>query len=293
MNKSEDRTPDFGRALRGAVKVARYLSESDALDEETLTGSVLGALCASMGYEAELATPKYRHVKAKFSWARYNKGTATNPHSEAHNGADFALVFVDDKGKSRIAVFQAKRGKITAPVREGDVWTLETFHKTKNKLGKLVPQMEPLTRATQAIQLANKAARPLTPTMVHEFYKSPPTVVGLHWVHYLAYVTGIPRCFPLSAMGELLTESRKRGATTATFNFKLDDGEAKMFDVLEDGLKPTPKHWLPLKDEEAIKAIPTLIDMMPVYFSGHLDKLKIRLSQVFSNDLDIGSSPHP
>lgn len=286
MSNSEDWRPDaFKGAISGAVKIVKHLSDTECLDEETLTGAILGALSTAFAYEAEVRDQTHHHNSGQFSWARYNKGSANNKESEAYNGADFALVLVDAEGKAKIAISQAKRGKAVRPKTEGRFWSIETFHLTNNSKGVAVPQIEALTRSAQAIQQADTSPRPVSEPMIHRFYKNHPSVDGLTWVHYLAYIKGSALCFPLSDMSNLLEKSMKPGVSSAKFEFDPSSKESNyvsIFDVLEDGISAEPKHWLPLKYDESIEALPTLIDLMPVYFSGHLSKFRLHLGRALN-----------
>ena len=125
---------DLRRALNHAVKVAQYLSTSDVLDEETLTGSILGALSASLGFCVEPRDTDPIEASKKFFWARYNKGTARkNEHSEARNGADFALVLINEHGIRRLAIFQAKKGKVSRPDPTKPKWKIDTYREGKDE----------------------------------------------------------------------------------------------------------------------------------------------------------------
>jgi len=81
------------------------LDLTDRLDEETITGALLGALNAEISW--------FEHASfgtnlAQCSWMSYTKRDKSSM-AEPISGADFALALRFPGGLSRVAVFQAKR----------------------------------------------------------------------------------------------------------------------------------------------------------------------------------------
>lgn len=281
---------DLRRALNHAVKVAQYLSTSDVLDEETLTGSILGALSASLGFCVEPRDTDPIEASKKFFWARYNKGTARkNEHSEARNGADFALVLINEHGIRRLAIFQAKKGKVSRPDPTKPKWKIDTYREGKDEKEHPRTQIEALVRASTALMernLSHSIADVEAALDEHAGKEgtgqegqleaaptgAPLTVDGLSWVHYVAYCKGAPLCIPVSEMQDVLERSLDFDEPDGKFEFDPTEVEFKtLFQVLENGLAADTPQWLTIQNPEAMKAVPKLLDLMPIFAAGNIE----------------------
>ncbi|UXA60028.1 hypothetical protein M0D48_13400 [Xanthomonas prunicola] len=91
--------------LQLAAKTVEALNGSSSrLDEETLTGAMIGALVAAHPMSAA-SFPSDQ--ASAIQWSGYAKhGSGIN--SERSSGADFALVISLPDGRLRLAIFQAK-----------------------------------------------------------------------------------------------------------------------------------------------------------------------------------------
>lgn len=91
--------------LRLAAKTVQALNQaSSRLDEETLTGAMIGALVSAhpMSAASFPADPA-----SAIQWSGYSKH-GSDAHSERNSGADFAMVLSLPDGRLRLAIFQAK-----------------------------------------------------------------------------------------------------------------------------------------------------------------------------------------
>lgn len=91
--------------LRLAAKTVQALNQaSSRLDEETLTGAMIGALVSAhpMSAASFPADPA-----SAIQWSGYSKH-GSDSHSERNSGADFAMVLSLPDGRLRLAIFQAK-----------------------------------------------------------------------------------------------------------------------------------------------------------------------------------------
>ena len=87
-----------------AMSVEALNNVSPRLDEESLTGAMIGAFVAAQPLSAA-AFPGVD--KEALQWASYGKNDR-GKFGERNSGADFALVVMLPGGRSRLAIFQAK-----------------------------------------------------------------------------------------------------------------------------------------------------------------------------------------
>lgn len=235
--------------FRHAIAVCTHLSADGILDEETLTGTVLGALAAA--YPLVLKEAGSPRPQTEFFWSRYTKARARNNHSEAANGADFTLVLLGDNGLSHLAVFQAKRSAVSF---SNGTWTLDIRHKSTDSTGKKRAQMVALVELANLLLLQNRT--PVTP--------NPKDELGhIKWIHYLAYGNGSPVCIPLSEMSHLLPQERALAKKPRGFDF--DPAKSRtFFQVLEAGLHPDSTEWLTVRTRSVFALLPIWISVMPI-----------------------------
>lgn len=155
-----------------AKSVSALNGAASRLDEETMTGAMIGALVSAhpMSAASYPADPE-----AAIRWSSYTKyGNAV--HSERNSGADFALVLSLPGGGLRLAVFQAKSDWSASSTKNtlviGQIKDVPEV-KDDNEVV-IVPagkrnQVEALVRASNKIQF--KTVRT--------------TLQNLTWVHYL------------------------------------------------------------------------------------------------------------
>lgn len=95
-------------SIRATLNRFRQMGLFGHLDEETITGSLLGAISATLPFCVALYGENV--PPEKLCWGHFPKsGAFTKPPSEAETGADFALVVYATKDVARLALFQAKR----------------------------------------------------------------------------------------------------------------------------------------------------------------------------------------
>ena len=239
--------------FRHMIAVCTYLSADGILDEETLTGTVLGALASA--YPLILKEAGSPRSQTEFFWSRYNKARARDKHSEAANGADFTLVLLGDNGLAHLAVFQAKRSAVSF---SNGVWTLDIRHESTNIHGNKCAQMVALAKLADLLLAQNN-----TPIML-----DPNDELGhIGWIHYLAYGDGSPLCLPLSKMSHLLPHELSLVGSSNDFEF--DPATSRtFFDVLEAGLHRKTTEWLTVRTKAVFELLPAWINVMPVIFAS-------------------------
>lgn len=241
-------------AFTHAADVCECLDRSMRLNEETMTSAMLGALAATLpmkvskhGAPAEFWPPCF--------WGMYNKGVALDPHSEARNGADFALIVLGTNNFVRLAIFQAKRGVAKKSTEIDGLWSLNVRRIRKAADGSKYRQMVALAQAAANFLWKKSGAAP-----VERLFKK------FNWVHYVVYGPGAPVCVALNRMlgiyqNELDASSVRVGVPfhpTTTIRF---------FDVMKDGVG-SGKGWLTLDISEALDALPPLVPLMRVLIVG-------------------------
>lgn len=237
------------KSFKHACRICRNISADGILDEETITGALLGALASSFPLLSEEGSPKA--LSERFFWFRYSKKSARHRDSEAANGADFALVLVDDVGLARVALFQAKRSKVKHVKGE---WTIDIRHVSKSVSGKKVAQLVALEERANNLLVLNKTpATGLDEGRLHH----------LSWIHYLAYGDGEPLCIPMTRMSNVYEmESALRGSVNRVAF--LPKKESTLFGVLLSGLRRRTDKWLTIRTKTFFDSLPQWLDMMPV-----------------------------
>lgn len=237
--------------LEHAAAICSSLSEGGLLDEETTTGTILGAFAASYPLMAIAdGSPPMR-------WHRFTKAPAADKDSEAANGADFALAILGETGSARLAIFQAKRSAISQ-VQSG--WRLDVRHVVKDVYKKDSAQMVALESLGLALMTINAADR-------EERSGKKPTANDLSWIHYLLYGPGTPLCIPLSSMTANLPAEHALSGSSNFFSFKPDDLPT-FGEILADvSTQPTQK-WLTIKTEGLFGHLPTWINLVPLMVGG-------------------------
>ncbi|HEY4293756.1 hypothetical protein [Luteibacter sp.] len=141
------------------------------VDEETMTGALLGAFAANAAWSNRLVT----EATDGFSWIRYRK-TPGAFDSETRTGADFALLVRHGLDDNRMAVFQAKRPDSITP----KVLNVGRLSPAVDDFGP-EPQFERLRRYGQ--EILQLIGRPGNADDMSRFY----------WMHYLSYTrAGLP-----------------------------------------------------------------------------------------------------
>lgn len=244
-------SPSLVETLKHAAKICSSLSEGGLLDEETTTGTILGAFAASYPLISTAEdSPLMR-------WHRFTKAPATDKSSEAANGADFALAILGEDGSARLAIFQAKRSAISQ-VQSG--WRLDVRHVVKDIYKKDSAQMVALESLGLALMANNAAGR-------KEQSGKQPTASELSWIHYLLYGPGTPLCIPLSSMTDNLPAERTLSGSSNFFSFKPDDLPT-FVEILADVSTQSTQQWLTVETKALFGRLPTWIDIVPLVVGG-------------------------
>ncbi|WDJ99153.1 hypothetical protein JH262_05810 [Xanthomonas campestris pv. incanae] len=262
-------------SLEAAIGILTSLCQANKENEETFTGSFLGALVAAGGI---LASFDQTTGDSPIWWSSYGKFRGGDTLlSEAGSGADFALLLMPEPGKARLSIFQAKRSEIHQDDEElppGEATQFVDFNRipSKRKDGvKREPQMFVLVETGRRIlagldkntYLANNRDE------LVELFKDPdvdPVSAGglaeLDWIHYLIYTPGAPSCVPLCDLGnEYRKEVRRVKSVT---KYVLPGKSEPVLDLLSRGCKEKHKGWLPISFDEAVSYLPLLTPLMPV-----------------------------
>lgn len=244
--------PDLVECCRGAVRTCTQLSSHGLLNEESLTGSLLGSLASALPLIVELNGGSQEQPDAEIYWIPYNSGGPDNPWSEARTGADFAILFLDQKGKGRFAVFQAKKSAVSY---KNGKWFINVRHisESNKSIGKT--QMVALVESAEALL---NAASPIASTE-----PSDDRLSRLSWVHYLAYGSGTPSCTPLSEMSEAFKKEIPPEGNDNLVEF-FPNKKPSLFDVFNEYDDPHSSHWHTLKDDAEFAQIKFWIEILPV-----------------------------
>jgi hypothetical protein len=246
--------PLIENCLQQAVSVCKHLSKQKILNEETLTGALLGALTTTLAREAQSGSNP-----VQIRWIPFNKGRAANRDSEAANGADLALAILGEDGKARLAFFQAKRGKVTMKESEDGLvksWSIDVRHDTPDTHAPMNTQMQTLViRGWALLGLNSPQSAPKIRREIEE----------LTWIHYLAYGPGDPLCLPLSEMDEAYSRELRHDSYRNLVTFDPNGASTRSFyDVLLAGLTEDCKEWLTVPEVAFFDSLPSWLDLAPV-----------------------------
>lgn len=242
--------------LRLAAKTVQALNQaSSRLDEETLTGAMIGALVSAhpMSAASFPADPA-----SAISWSGYSKH-GSDAHSERNSGADFAMVLSLPDGRLRLAIFQAKSDwgqsatknmlvvgqiKDVPAVVDDSGAVIESAHRRN--------QIEALVEAASNIQSKNGKVV---------------SVSGLRWVYYLCQFQDGIKAVALSEIKESVLSSIR---TVKPVKVRLAPTMGRSLDaLLECGCRQETKCWLELSTPvEGMLPPPidlsALVELMPV-----------------------------
>ena len=254
----------LAKALRKAAATCTRLSASMLLNEDTLTGSLLGALTTALpSVRLEDGTPAW----ARLFWVPYNTGNTDNPWSEARSGADFSLLFIDHEGKGRFAVFQAKRSAVSHDSKTKK-WFIDVRHIPGEDKGSKRTQMIALVETGEALVAANTLPG-------SEQKQQDSRVDNLGWIHYLAYGSGNPVCKPLSQMASAFKKEEPLVGENNLVEFhpprdtsqprdRTQPLDPTLFQVLRAFSDPNSKRWITLETDAAFDKILFWVELMPV-----------------------------
>jgi hypothetical protein len=256
-------SPVLRATFEHAAEVCANLSEQQFLDEETLSGALLGALAATLPLKANAEAESQSGATAPIlEWRRYTKARASNRDSEASNGADFALILVDSSKTCRIAVFQAKRSK---PREEFELQRgFNIRHLITLPDGEQCTQMEALVRSSRAIVKDESGSE----ASEDEYWQS------FTWVHYLVYNDGAAVCIPLRSLKDHYAAEQSPKPYPTEHYVRVNTPGAKYLDtVLKSGVREKTKLWFTLSSENAAKALPGLAGILPIFLAGSTPSL--------------------
>jgi hypothetical protein len=216
------------------------------VDEETMTGAVLGAMMASFPWvTGVLGLSSHDNC----CWQRYRK-SGSGDDSERVNGADFALFVRRPGGKCRVAIFQAKLFKTVK-----EPW-IDLHHIPASAKGDR-SQAQFLKLRAHGLEVLRAAGRD-------------PALEALSFVHYAGYSQGGVDCVALCDLGDVeqaytgpaeefnVSAARVMAAekTWVDFGVLLTNGTVQRSEDLD--------HWLELDDDAALRAFRALIPFMTV-----------------------------
>ncbi|NYH50041.1 hypothetical protein [Xanthomonas arboricola] len=250
-------------SFEAAAGIIQSLCFTKTENEETLTGTVLGALATANAILSALSPPGGASAP-KIYWGSYDKYQGKDKKlTEPGSGADFALLTLLDDKTSRLAIFQAKRGEYVDGAWRADL----------NRIPK-DPDRDP-----QIFVLAETAARLFA--VAHGQNHQPRTfseVLGIYettqcgalagdldkapFVHYLVYQPQGPRCIALPHLGEVYAKELDRKAHVNAYKLP---GKSELFlDVLRNGVGTSTDGWLVMDPASAIAELPNLLPLVPV-----------------------------
>ncbi|MCC3255048.1 hypothetical protein [Xanthomonas campestris] len=242
--------------LRLAAKTVQALNQaSSRLDEETLTGAMIGALVSAhpMSAASFPADPA-----SAIEWSGYSKH-GSDAHSERHSGADFAMVLSLPDGRLRLAIFQAKSDwsqsatknmlvvgqlKDVPAVKDDSGAVIETAHRRN--------QIKALVEAAKNIQSKNGKTI---------------SVSDLRWVYYLCQFQDGIKAVALSEIEESVLLSIRM---VSTVKVPLSPTIGRSLDaLLKCGCRQKTLCWLELSASvEGMLPPPidlsALVELMPV-----------------------------
>ncbi|WP_146742249.1 hypothetical protein [Oleiagrimonas sp. MCCC 1A03011] len=241
FDETRDDISAIGYTFVHGYKTLMELKFPSSIDEESMTGALLGAFATSFKPAVWVFGSDNNQ---KCSWARYRK-SGKRPDSESVRGADFALVIAINSDVSRIAIFQAKKAK----VKKSGRW-IDVHH---------YPAGDP-KRSSQIVSLFNTGKKILSSSGVNN-----PGLSECGWIHYLAYdedrITHLPMTKFENEINSYSAESFDESLPVNISSFKslselLLAGCGKGVDDV-DG-------WLTLSNDVLIKELPDLLNIMEV-----------------------------
>ena len=245
-------------ALMAAFQMACLEVSSNGLagqvDEETMTGALLGAITATVPWCAQAFGDD---ASPGCSWVRYRKN-GRQADTEAATGADFALVIRFPNGSARLAVFQAKR-----PRNDGS--TLSIHH--------LAPALVDRNKEPQFLRLKHYGTKVMNEVMRVDktiATKRPASLSDLLWVHYIAYKSTSMPCYSVNqfiATDEAYRRTFRRRPPPVNLS-ELNQRELLwlLTDGANDERSASAPGWLTLSNLTAAKAfIKIIIDFADVY----------------------------
>ena len=242
---------DLLKCCQVAVRTCTQLSSHGLLNEESLTGSLLGSLASALPLIVEANGGSQEQPDAEIYWIPYNSGSPNNPWSEARTGADFAILFLDQKGKGRFAVFQAKHSAVSYT---NGKWFINVRHITKSNMP---------TGKTQMMALVDSAESLLNADSSTTTASSEDRLSRLTWIHYLAYGSGTPSCTPLSAMSEAFMKEVPPEGNDNQVEF-FPNEKPSLFDVFDEVDNPKSSYWHTLMKDSDFDQIKFWIEILPV-----------------------------
>ena len=242
--------------LQLAAKTVKALNGATTrLDEETLTGAMIGALVSAhpmsaASYPADSETA--------IRWSSYTKHGG-KIHSERNSGADFALVLAFPDGCFRLAIFQAKSDWSASSSKNTlVVGQIKQSPEVKDETGRIIRQsqrrnqVEALVKAGNAIQFKEDSRL---------------SVQNLTWVHYLCQFEDGIRAVALSDIeDDVRTSITLRKEVRVRLN--PEDG-TRLDKLLEEACVAGGSGWLeiPSLGGGALPApidLSALVQLMPV-----------------------------
>lgn len=236
------------------------LRMTDQMQEEPTTGSLLGAFASF----APVCAAAFEEYLSCF-WQHFPKHGTGTP-TEVSTGADFAIIINQEVGKSRLAVFQAKRPTSSDPDK------FKIHHLRKRPASKSVdgeaqiPQF--LRLLYHAISIAQKEERNESHVI---------TLESIHWVHYLIYGQKL-RCLSLDKLASVKSCYDKQMPDQPWPTPKpvsIEESESRyLFWLLTNGATPSCsgdelKGWLEIDRSKVDEIRESLTAFTNVYIGHH------------------------
>lgn len=204
----------------------------NGIDEEAMTGALLGAIAASLPWCAvAYGGPQGQQC----AWRRFKKGGHAED-SESFTGGDFALLVRLPEKKVRLAIFQAKKAKNRkAPY-------IDVHHLSSQGGKRYEPQFMRLLKNGWKTSGAKR--------------KKDKVVAGLHWVHYIAYSADGILTLPVSCL-EDVHEYYRAASDSSIGSAPVALGSRPtrpLHSVISDGCNErirSPSGWLETTEDDA------------------------------------------
>lgn len=271
-----------------AMSVEALNNVSPRLDEESLTGAMIGAFVAAQPLSAA-AFPGVD--KEALQWASYGKNDR-GKFGERNSGADFALVVMLPGGRSRLAIFQAKSDqsksakKNTLPVGQIKDDGLAMLPGSKELVRVRRNQVKNLTDS--AIEVASGGG-------------SKADLKDLYWVHYFCQFQDGVVAVPISCLvDEVRLSISKVRVVDVDVSSKV---RVSLHELLRDALVDEPKHWLKINrnvgDSVPRKVdLTSLLELIPIVVGGSEgDRASLNLGDVapvlLTESLKVEEEPVP
>mgnify|MGYP000892103695 CR=1 FL=1 len=263
----------LGAAFQLAVVELSASNLHSSLDEESITGALLGAFAVATPICASAFSVPYG---ISSSWVRYSKNL-TNGMAEKDTGADFALLIRLDTERSRLAIFQAKKSESMV----GSFDVSSDSPKTTSR-----PRVEKQFTRLKDFSISILEERTRRRKLSGPVASQPSGIESLQWSHYLVYGHGSFHCCPLSSLTDVDEAiSSSSPLSTVKLGHREHFGFAEMLNRGADTTSPSALGWLNLNNLTTTKrAVVEASRHFTVYEASACPELALKA--VLSNERD-------